>query len=312
MAATLVASPPDEAAEHVFEVKYDGIRALAAVSGGHVAMWTRNALDLAGRCPEIASALAGLDVDEAVLDGEVVALDEQGVSRFQLLPGVEHVQVLFVFDLLWHDGEDLRPSPLDRRRALLERALAAPPPGVRRAARHGEDPTRPAHTSPGAAALAEAAARGFEGILAKRRGSPYVGKRSRDWLKIKLDLGQELAVVGYTESTVSSAQIGALLLGVVDGGELTYAGKVGTGFTVRMREELLRRLAPDRVDEPRVRRAPRMRDARWVEPRLVGEVRFTEWTGDGRLRHPTFRGLRPDKTPMECVRERPAPADATR
>ena len=111
MAATLVASPPDEAAEHVFEVKYDGIRALAAVSGGHVAMWTRNALDLAGRCPEIASALAGLDVDEAVLDGEVVALDEQGVSRFQLLPGVEHVQVLFVFDLLWHDGEDLRPAP---------------------------------------------------------------------------------------------------------------------------------------------------------------------------------------------------------
>jgi bifunctional non-homologous end joining protein LigD len=162
---------------------------------------------------------------------------------------------------------------------------------------------------PFAAALEQAASRGFEGLMLKLRGSAYEHRRSRAWLKLKAHKSQELAIVGFLPGEGSAAGgIGALLLAVNDParGGLVFAGKVGTGFSAKQRAELLRELARDAVDTPRVQEALRLRGAIWVEPRLVAQVRFTEWTADGKLRHPAFQGLRADKTPAECVREVPA------
>ncbi len=297
MLATLVAHPPADDADWLFELKYDGFRALAGLAAGRVALWSRNRLDLAERFGGVARALARLRVPEAVLDGEIVALDARGAPRFQYLQkGHDASAVLVVFDLLWLDGQDLRGRPLEERRERLERLLAGAPPEI-----------RPAERLPGPAerALRTAAGRGYEGIIAKRRGSRYEPVRSRAWLKLKAVTGQEVAVVGFTRSKSQRDEIGALLVAVAEGGRLRYAGKVGTGFSARQRAELRRTLAADARAEPAVDGAPRMREATWVEPRLVAEVRFTEWTADGKLRHPTFLGLRPDKAPAECVREAP-------
>jgi len=298
MLATLAARPPADDAEWLYELKYDGFRALAAVSGGRVAVWSRNRLELGARFRRVTEALRRLVVAEAVIDGEIVALDSRGAPRFQLLQkGHDDDAILMAFDLLWLDGQDLRSRPLEERRDLLTSLLANAPPALRLAERL--DP-------PGRAALETAARRGFEGVLAKKRGSPYEGTRSRAWLKLKAVNAQEVAIVGFTRTKSQRDEIGALLVGVVENGRLVFAGKVGTGFSARQRAELKRMLTADAVAAPRVAGAPRMRDATWVEPRLVAQVQFVEWTADGRLRHPSFLGLRPDKTPMECVRETPA------
>ncbi len=303
MLATLVGHAPPDEADWVYELKYDGFRALCALSGRKVAIWSRNRLDLARRFGTIAGALSRLVVADAVLDGEIVALDAHGAPRFQLLQkGHDAEAVLVAFDLLWLDGRDLRERPLEERRDLLESLLANAPPGVRLAERL---------PGPAERALAAAAARGYEGLIAKRRGSSYQGVRSRDWLKLKAGNRQEVAVVGFTRSKSQRDEIGALLVAVAEGGHLAYAGKVGTGFSSRQRAELKRELSREAVATPPVRDAPRMRDATWVEPRLVAEVEFTEWTSDGKLRHPAFVGLRPDKSPMECVRETPAEPPAS-
>ncbi len=301
MLATPAARPPAAEAEWLYELKYDGFRALAALSGGRVAIWSRNRLDLARRFEGMAAALGRLVVGDAVLDGEIVALDPRGAPRFQLLQkGHDEAAIFVAFDLLWLDGEDLRPRPLETRRDLLESVLANAPPGIRLAERL---------PGPAAEALPAAAAKGYEGLIAKKRGSPYETVRSRAWLKLKAVNAQEVAIVGFTRSKSERDEIGALLVGVAEGGGLVFAGKVGTGFSSRQRVELKRDLARDAVPAPRVGGAPRMRDAVWVEPRLVAQVRFVEWTADGKLRHPAFLGLRPDKTPLECVRERPAVVD---
>ena len=299
MLATLVDAPPPDEADWVCELKYDGFRALCATSGGKVAMWSRNHLDLSTRFPEIARGLSRLVVGEAVLDGEAVVLDEAGVSRFQRLQQSGE-SLLFAFDLLWLDGQDLRARPLEERRDLLTSLLSNAPPPLKLAERVPGLPSE---------ALAYAKQHALEGVIAKRRGSVYEPKRSKSWLKLKAQNVQELAIVGYTAGkgpTSKAGAIGALLLGVVDGGELTFAGKVGTGFSGKLRSELGKELARDRVDAPEVAGAPRLKVATWVRPRLVAQVQFTEWTSDGKLRHPSFLGLRPDKTPMECVRELPA------
>ena len=296
MLATLVDElPPKIPAERwILELKYDGIRAISAISAGTVAMWTRNALDLAGRFPTIARALEAVRVPEAVIDGEAVVLDDAGVSRFQRF-GSGGAVVLFAFDLLWLDGQDLRGRPLEERRDLLASVLDGAPEEIRLSERVDGPPGE---------ALARVAALGHEGLIAKLRGSVYTPKRSRDWLKLKAHAGQELAIVGFTPNKGHAGQVGALLVAYAEGGHLVYAGKVGTGFGAELSRELATRLAADAVDAPRVVGAPRMRDVTWVEPRLVAEVRFMEWTPDGKLRHPSFVGLRPDKTPLECVRER--------
>ena len=297
MLATLVSAPPAPESDWVYEVKYDGYRALSALSGGRVAMVTRNGLDLTARFPHIARAWSRVVVGEAVIDGEICALDAQGRPRFQLLQEGDPDTILFAFDLLWLDGQDLRGRPLDERRDLLASVMSNLGPSLRLAERV---------EGPASEALARVAAEGLEGLIAKRRGSTYAGTRSRDWLKLKAQKTQEVAIIGYTPSTANDALIGALLIGVVKDGALSFAGKVGTGFSTKLRAELKKTLAKDRVAVSPVKGVPRLRDATWVEPRLVGQVQFTEWTADGKLRHPSFLGLRDDKSPMETTLEQPS------
>jgi bifunctional non-homologous end joining protein LigD len=302
MLATLAARLPKDEADWLYELKYDGFRALCAVSGGRAAMWSRNRLDLSTRFSGVARALTRLVVGDAVIDGEIVALDRHGAPRFQLLQkGHDDAAVLIAFDLLWLDGEDLRGRPLEARRDLLASLLDNAPPALRLAERMDGQGKR---------ALEAARRGGFEGLVAKRRGSLYESGRSRAWLKIKAVNSQEVAIVGFTRTKSQRDEIGALLVGVVRDGRLTFAGKVGTGFSAAQRAELKRTLGRDATATPRVAGAPRMRDATWVEPRLSAQVRFGEWTADGRLRHPSFLGLRPDKSPTECLVERPAAPDA--
>ncbi len=285
-------------ADYLFEVKYDGYRGLAAVSGHKLAFWTRNALDLAGRFPDIARALERLVVGEAVLDGEVVAFDAGGISRFQLLHDMRFEHRFVVFDLLWLDGEDLRGRPLEERRDLLQSVLANVPP-----------PIQPAHrlALPMDEALEAAQKKGLEGIIAKRKGSTYQsGTRSRDWLKLKVLGTAEVAILGFTPLKKGGSLLGALLVGVYENGAFRYAGKVGTGYTEKMRAELRALLEKDRVEKSAAADAPKERDAIWVRPRHAAQVTFTEWTRDGKLRHPSFQGLREDKRPEECTRERAA------
>ena len=295
MLATLADGPPSHESGWVYELKYDGFRAVIAIAAGRLAMWSRNELDLSTRFPRMAAALAKLRVGEVVLDGEIVALDEKGTPRFQLLQQSAR-EMVFVFDILWRDGEDLRRRSYDERRAILEQVLRHPPAGVRLAERLD---------GPGTEALARAAAAGGEGIIAKKRTSIYEGRRSKEWLKIKAIREQELVVVGWNPSTHSSKEIGSLHLAVNDGGALRYAGKVGTGLTYKQRVWWKDVLSRDVVPAPLVKDAPREKVATWVKPRYVVQVRFTEWTSDNRLRHPSLLGIREDKGVDEVVRERP-------
>ena len=299
MLATLVAEPPP--GEWTLELKYDGYRALSAVSNQRVAMWTRNALDLSARFPALAQSLGRLVVGDAVIDGEVAILDTAGVSRFEALQqGRKDEAVLFAFDLLRLDGDDLRARPLHERRDLLRSLLSNAPANLR----VSEELPGPVD-----AALAEVKRRGGEGLMLKAPASVYEQRRSREWLKLKVQAAQELAVIGWMPGKGGLAGgLGALLLGVAEGEGFSFAGKVGTGFSARQRKELQAALAADAVERPAARDAPRLRDARWVAPRLVAQVRFTEWTADGKLRHPAFQGLRTDKAPSECVREAPRAA----
>jgi bifunctional non-homologous end joining protein LigD len=280
-------------ADAILEVKYDGFRALAGISGGQVSIQSRNGLDLAPRFPSIPRALARIVVGEAVLDGEIVGGAAPASSTFQALQGGAATSYV-VFDLLWLEGADLRARPIEERQELLASLLSPAPPGIALAE---------AVPGPIGAALERARREGWEGIVAKRAGSAYAGGRGRAWLKVKVANRQELAIVGYTPLRNGAPGIGALLLAVWEGKGFRYAGKVGTGYTDAVRVRLERALAPDRVDAPPAADAPRMRDARWVRPRLVAQVAFAEWTSDGKLRHPSFQGLREDKRPEECVRE---------
>jgi bifunctional non-homologous end joining protein LigD len=304
MLATLAQVENTAGADWRFEVKYDGYRALAALQGSRLALHSRSGNDLSERFPAIARALEALGDHEAVIDAEIVALDPQGRSRFQLLGrGVEERFV--AFDLLWLDGEDLRSLPLEERRERLEQLFARVKP-----------PLALAEQVEGSAkqALAQAKQRGLEGVIAKRMGSPYTPGRGETWLKLKVQAAQEVAIVGFTPMANERPEIGALLVAVREGDTWQYAGKVGTGYSSDVRRELLTRLSRDVVKRPPVEDAPlvlnalRSEEAFWVKPRYVAQVTFTEWTEEGRLRHPSFQGLRTDKRPEECVRELPREA----
>jgi bifunctional non-homologous end joining protein LigD len=298
MLATLAEAPPPDERNWTYELKYDGFRAIAAIVDGEVALWSRNELDLAKRFPHIETIVSRIRVGEAVLDGEIVALDEKGAPRFQLLQQGENRELIFFFDVLWLDGKDLRRKTYEERRAILEKLLKRPPVGARIATRI--DP-------PGDAALKKAAAEGWEGIIAKKKTSCYEGRRSKDWLKVKALNEQEFVIIGWNPSTHSSREIGSLHLAVNDKGDLRYAGKVGTGFSAKLRAWLRDELAKDVVASSPAKDAPRIKVATWTKPRLVAQVAFTEWTGDNRLRHPSFLGLREDKSANEVVRERAMP-----
>jgi len=297
-------STPEEASEatHDFEVKYDGFRAIAALSGSGLVFKSRNGNDLSGRFPVIADALRRLRVPEAVIDGEVVALDKKGRSSFQLLQNQSGVDLrFFAFDLLWLDGHDLRDKPLEARRELLESLFSGVKPPLQQAERIDLPLER---------ALKEAKRRGWEGLIAKRKGSTYVGSRSGHWLKLKVVAGQEVVILGFLpiKNERSAKEIGALLVGVNGPDGYHDVGKIGTGFDTKMRYQLREMLERIRVDKPVAVDAKKRPGAVWVKPKYIAQVHFTEWTNDGRLRHPVFQGLRTDKKPEEVVRERPSTA----
>jgi len=298
MLATLADGPPRNDADWHYELKYDGFRAVVAMTGGEAAMLSRNELDLAPRFPNIYATLLKLATKarDVVVDGEVVVLDEKGAPRFQLLQQASGKERLILFDILWLNGEDLRRRPYEERRRLLQQTFAKPPANIGVA--ETLDLT-------GQEALQLAAKGGWEGIIAKRKGSLYEPRRSREWLKVKALQQQEFVIVGWQPSTASEKDIGSLHLAVNEGGELVYAGKVGTGFSSKLRTWLRDELAKDVVPKPLAKDAPRVKTATWVKPRLVGQVSFTEWTSDHRLRHPSFLGLREDKSVKEVVHEKP-------
>jgi bifunctional non-homologous end joining protein LigD len=295
MLATLAAGPPKNDAEWSYELKYDGFRAVAAISDGDVVMLSRNELDLAPRFPRIHAALQKWKVKDIVIDGEVVVLDEKGAPRFQLLQQGSGKERMVIFDVLWLGGEDLRRRPYVERRKILEKLK--PPAGIYIA--QTLDMT-------GEEALHHAAKDGWEGIIAKRNTSTYEPRRSKEWLKVKAQNQQELVIVGWNPSTATEREIGSLHLAFFDDdGQLRYAGKVGTGFSSKLRVWLRDELAKDEIPKPPVKDAPRVKIAHWVTPRLVAQVSFTEWTTDNRLRHPSFLGLREDKSVKEVVKEKP-------
>lgn len=303
--ATLVRDVP-EGAGWSYEIKYDGYRAIAYVASGTVRLVSRNGLSFAERFGSICRALGGLGVESAILDGEVCAIDEAGRTRFEALHEGASELVYFVFDLLWLDGDDLRALPLEERRRRLERLLPRSDRGtVRRSERI---------LGGGHAFLEAARELGLEGLIAKRGDRPYRGGRSTDWVKVKVDRREELVIVGATPPRGSRQRFGALLLGIPDDatGALRFAGKVGTGFDTATLEDLHERMLPLRIDRPPVIDPPRIRGAVWVRPELVAEIRYTEWTADGKLRHPAFLGLREDKAAADVRRERPAKTAARR
>jgi bifunctional non-homologous end joining protein LigD len=290
MAATLTDERFDDP-DWIFERKLDGIRCLAFRSG-EVRLLSRNDLSLNSRFPSIAEALARQPCPRFVVDGEVVAFSGSRTS-FQRLGKRGRTVYLYVFDVLEVNGRDVRDLPLMERKALLRRVVK--PGGLIR--------LTPYRRRDGVELYREACRRGWEGLIAKRADSPYVGKRSRDWLKWKCDAVQELVIGGYTEPKGSRIELGALLVGYWEAGELRYAGKVGTGFDRETLRDLSRRLKPLRREDSPFADAPRLRNVTWVEPKLVAQVGFTEWTRDGRLRHPRFVGLREDKDAKDVVRE---------
>jgi bifunctional non-homologous end joining protein LigD len=282
----------------IFERKLDGIRCIAVRDGGPVRLLSRNDLSLDGRYPELVEALSGAPHERFAVDGEVVAF-ERGRTSFARLAQRGHRRVavfLYVFDLLWLDGCDVRRLPLLARKRLLRSELTFAD-GVRLTPYRRED---------GEALFAEACRKGWEGLIAKRADSAYSDRRSRDWLKMKCEQGQELVIGGFTAPQGSRTELGALLLGVYDGDRLRYAGKVGTGFDRATLRDLGARLRALRRDDPPFSDAASIKErgVTWVEPELVAQVGFTEWTGAGRLRHPRFLGLRDDKAATEVVRER--------
>jgi bifunctional non-homologous end joining protein LigD len=286
----------------IFERKLDGIRCLAFKDGGAVRLRSRNDLSLNGRFPEIAAALEQDPVTDVILDGEIVAFDGAQTSFARLQQRGERPTPVFfyVFDILRVAGEDVTAEPLRERKSLLRRSLAFADP-IRLTTHRNRD---------GEAYFADACRKGWEGLIAKRADAPYTHGRSRDWLKFKCSAEQELVIGGFTAPRGSRTDLGALLLGHYADGELRYAGKVGTGFTRATLRDLADRLAPLRRDRSPFADEVRVRDATWVEPRLVAQIGFSEWTRDGRLRHPRFLGLREDKAARDVVRERPPPAES--
>ena len=288
----------------IFEVKFDGYRALAYLRAGECRLVSRNENDLTERFADVAKAVVkATKSPNAVLDGEICRLDEAGRSSFSELQRGTGPLVYYAFDLLELDGESLVGLPLDERKRRLEALLDRRNRTVRYSISFDD----------GEALLAAARERGLEGIVAKRAASPYApGKRTRDWLKIKLHHEQEFVVAGYTAGTGRRAgTFGALVLGVNEGGELRYVGNVGTGFTEDEIDRLLALLKPLRRDSTPFAAAPKMARARagdiqWVAPELVVSVRFGEWTHDGRLRQPSYLGVRDDKSAKDVTRDEPA------
>jgi bifunctional non-homologous end joining protein LigD len=311
MLATLAEEVP-RGAGWDFEVKWDGYRAIAALAGGDATLTSRNGNDLTARFGGVAREIPkAVKTPDCVLDGEVCALDETGRSSFSAMQqGKAGTPIVYyVFDVLEIEGEPVIDLPFVERRKRLEALLDRRNKTVRLSEVFDD----------GQALLEAAKQQRLEGIMAKRLDSRYLpGKRTRDWLKVKTHSEQEFVVAGYTKGTGRRASsFGALVLGYYVGDELVYAGNVGTGFNSREIDKLLDRLRPLRRDTPPFREVPKMPKVRksdviWVEPELVAEVVFAEWTHDGRLRAPSYQGIREDKPAKEVRREKPITDRITR
>ena len=310
--ATLVSAPPS-GDNWLHEIKFDGYRIGCRILNGRASLISRNGQDWTDRLSDVGEAALRLGVRDTLLDGEVTVVLPDGRTSFQHLQqviahrGDRASLVYFVFDLLRLDGEPLDHLPLDARKAQLQSLLQRQPVGRIRYTDH--------IVGQGAAFFDLARQRGLEGIVSKRRDLPYHGGRHGGWVKTKCTLRQEFVIGGFTDPTGTREGIGALVIGHYEGTRLVCAGRVGTGFTTDVARDLRRRLdgiaQPLSPFDPPPVGAPARR-AHWVTPTLVCAVEFTEWTGDGRVRHPSFRGLRSGTSPSEVRREPPLGSGARR
>jgi bifunctional non-homologous end joining protein LigD len=299
----------------IYEIKFDGYRALALRGGDETRVLSRNEKDLGKKFPEVINSIAAVDVQNAIIDGEIVALDEKGRSSFQALQGFDMGQerppiVFYAFDLLQLDGKDLRNLPIEERKAKLEELLKKPPGVIRYSVSFTKDIEE---------LLDRVRRLGLEGLIGKRSGSRYeVGKRSGAWIKLKLHQEQEFVIGGYTEPEGARKHFGALLVGFYESKRLKFAGRVGTGFSEKLLRTLFSQLNKIQIKEcpffnlPAAGRnrwdqgltAAEMKRCHWVKPTMVCQIKFTEWTRDDRLRQPVFLGIREDKNANEVVREK--------
>jgi DNA ligase D-like protein (predicted ligase) len=290
MLATLVKDPFHRPG-WVYEEKYDGLRILAYKEDDAVHLLSRNAKDRTATFPRIAAAIGALPSRTLLVDGEVVAFDRRGVSRFQLLQRGRSEPSYAIFDCLYRNGHDLRREPLAARRKALESAIR-PSERLLIARRLAEN---------GLVAYRVAKRKGYEGVVAKDSSSPYIEKRSTKWLKVKVHQVDEFVIAGYTPPRGHRRYFGALLLGAYDHGVLRYVGKVGTGFNDSTLASLYRTFRPlVRKTSPFVD-PPHERGVTYLTPRLVAQIAYEEWTADRKLRQPVFLGLRDDKEPADVV-----------
>ena len=290
MLATLVGEPFQKAG-WVYEEKYDGYRILAYKEGAKVTLLSRNGNDRTATFASVAASISKLSDRTILLDGEVVAFDRKGVSRFQLLQHGDIANSFAVFDCLYRDGRDLRGEALSMRRRELEGAISKASEEIFLSRRLADD---------GLEAYRIAKRRKLEGLVAKDAASHYEEGRSRKWLKVKVHQEEEFVIGGFTAPQGSRKYIGALLLGAYAGDDLHFVGKVGTGFTEQRLADLFRLFRPLlRATSPFVD-PPREKQVTWLMAKLVAQIAFAEWTEDGKLRQPVFLGLRDDKDPREC------------
>jgi bifunctional non-homologous end joining protein LigD len=298
----------------IYEIKHDGFRALAIKNGADLQLLSRNQKELGGKFPEVARAVAKIKAKDFIIDGEIVALENTGKSSFQLLQAYDLGQarptiLFYAFDLLRLNGKDFTREPLTVRKAALEKLLANPPDCVRFSDSLEGDVEN---------LLEQARKLGLEGLIGKRKHSLYeIGQRTGSWIKLKITLEQEFVIGGFSNPQGSRKHFGALLVGYYDKEKFLFAGKVGTGFNEKSLRALYRELDKIRIPtcpfvnlpEKKGDRwspgltASEMRKCHWVQPKLVAQIRYTEWTRDDKLRHPVYLGLREDKSAKDVVKE---------
>ena len=307
MLATLVDKPFSDP-EWLFETKWDGVRAICFIRNDKTRFVSRNQIEMTGQYPELGNIAESISASDAILDGEIVALDESGVSRFQLLQrrlgrkNASEIERLaaktriayYAFDLLYWDGFDLMGCELTKRKEALQKIL-----------RSSKNVRYSDHIiGEGVKLFEEVAKVPLEGMIAKRLESTYVQRRSPDWLKIKTIQQSEVVVGGYTEPRNSRAYFGALVVGLYSEGKLHYVAHTGGGFNQKTLEHVFKLMQPLKTKEcPFVERPKTNELVQWIKPKLVAQVKFAEWTADGRMRHPVFLGLRQDKKPQQCTFE---------
>ncbi len=302
MLATLVDEPFSNP-EWIFETKWDGFRSVCFIRKGKARLVSRNQLEMTQQYPELATIAKHVDAKEAILDGEIVALDERGMPRFQLLQprvgrksgidalrGKGHI-VYYVFDLLYCDGYDLTSCALVERKAALERIVRSAT--FVKVSEHIE--------AEGEHFFKHIEKFRLEGMIAKRAASPYVPRRSSDWLKVKTVKRSEVVIGGYTQPRASRSYFGALVVGLYRDAKLYYVAHTGGGFNQRTLAQVYKLMQPLKTEQcPFVVKPKTNEPVQWVKPKLVAEVKFSEWTADMHMRHPIFLGLREDKKPVDC------------